>query len=320
MNLSVVTPTLNRPREVLELLDDLSSQSVLPDELLIIDGAPPEITDTQDIIPQKAPFLPFKLRYFRQQGGTAIQRNVGIDHAQGEFIAFVDDDIRLEPDFFEIILDAFKNDTQNAIGGISGYITNQYLDPATSRRWKWNRRLHLYTTFEPGRYDYQTGYPVNRYLQPPHDQLREIDFMGAGCAVWRKEVFSQGLRFSNFFTGLGVLEDAHLALRAARSWKLIECGKARCVHLHSPNARENARLISRKTVLNYRFVFMDIVPKRTFMQEFRFWRNQVVEVLRLFFYAGLHFSKPNWESVLGKLEGMVLASKLKNKAGILEIK
>ncbi len=85
-----------------------------------------------------------------------------------------DYDIRLEPDFLEQIMGAFAADSEEAIGGITGYITNQHLDPLTSPRWRWYRRLHLFTTYEPGRYDFETGYPINRYLQPPHNTLKVL--------------------------------------------------------------------------------------------------------------------------------------------------
>jgi len=304
--ISVVTPTLRRPNEVVELLKNLSLQTFLPYEVILIDGAPLEERETEKIVTGLIDH-PYHLRYLRHGGGTAIQRNVGIEHAECNYIAFIDDDIRLETDFFDLIIKEYELDYEKQIGGITGYITNQYLDPSTSRRWIWNRRLKLYTTFEPGRYDFESGYPVNRYLQAPHETMRRIDFMGAGCAVWRREVFDKGLRFSQFFTGLGVLEDVHLALRAQKDWKLYECGSARCIHLHALSGRENNRLVARKTAINYRFVFVDIVPKRSINQELRFWRLQIIDLLRFIFYAVKNGKKQNWETVLGKMEGIFIA-------------
>jgi glycosyltransferase involved in cell wall biosynthesis len=309
--ISIVTPTLNRPAEVAELLENLSRQSHLPFELVLVDGAPASETRTEQVVTERCGTLPYALNYIRHGGGTAIQRNVGIDAAQGDFIAFIDDDIRLEPDYFERILEVFRQDVAKKVGGIAGYIANQHLDPQKSIHWRWYRRLNLYTTYEPGRYDYQTGYPINRYLRPPHETLVEIDFMGSNCGVWRREVIDSGLRFDPFFYGYGVLEDAHFALRARRQWTLLECGRARCLHLHSPSGRENARLVSQKTAVNYRYVFMDIVPRRTLMQEFRFWRVQWMDFLRFLIYALLHGGKPEWQAVIGKWEGIFMAMRMK---------
>lgn len=309
--ISVVTPTLRRPNEVRELIKNLSAQTCIPFELILVDGAPPDENETQKAVEQDSAALPFTLRYIRASGGTAVQRNVGIDAAYGDFIAFIDDDIRLEPDFFALMLDAFAHDIEEKVGGITGYITNQQLDATTSRRWQWYRRLNLFTTYEPGRFDYQTGYTINRYLQPPHDTLKPIDFMGAGCAVWRTNVFKNGLRFSIFFTGFGMLEDAQMSLRAKQNWTLLEHGKAHCQHLHSPRGRENSALVALKTAVNARYLFMTIVPKRTFMQEFRFWRVQFVQWL-IFLSSALRTpTRANWSALLGKTKGIFSAARLR---------
>ncbi len=107
------------------------------------------------------------------------------------------------------------SDPANAdVGGIVGYRTNVHFTPETAQRWRLYRRLKLLREFEPGRYDFECGYPINNSLQPPFVGTREVDFMTTACAVWRKEVLDGGLRFDPFFADYGVLEDAHFSLRA----------------------------------------------------------------------------------------------------------
>ncbi len=308
-NISVVTPTLGRPQEVAELLDNLAAQELRPLELILVDGAAPGDARTERLAAavQARPHQPFSCVYLRSGGGTALQRNAGIERARGDYVAFIDDDIRLAPDFLRTLRAVFERPDTSEVGGVTGYIDNQHLDAATSRRWRWYRRLRLFTVWEPGRYDYRTGYPINRYLQPPHDGLREIDCMGAGCALWRAEVFRAGLRFDPFFGGYGVLEDAHLALRARRRWRLLECGAAHCRHLRSPHGRARAREVARKTAVNYRFVFVDIVPQRTLRQELRFFAVQLFDLARI---AGAVLRRPsreNFGASIGKIEGIAAA-------------
>lgn len=309
--ISVVTPTLGRPREVRELLANLARQTAAPMEVVLVDGAGCEDDRTLKAVEHLAPNLPWPCRYLRHSGGTAIQRNVGIEASCGELVALIDDDIRLESNFLETMVAAFEQAdvSEKRIGGIAGYISNQHLNPETSPRWRWYRRLKLFTTYEPGRYDFQTGYPINRYLRAPHEELVEIDFMGAGCAVWRREVFASGLRFSAFFTGHGVLEDAHFALRAGRRWRLLENGMARCTHLKS--SRVDPRRLGRQSAVNYRFVFVDIVPRRTLAQELRFWRVQLVDLLS--FAAALlkRRDRASLALVIGKVEGIAQAVALR---------
>jgi GT2 family glycosyltransferase len=310
--ISVVTPTLDRPDEVRALLQNLAAQQQPPAELVLVDAAPSGMNDTEQLVGSCARALPYHVTYIRRGGGTAIQRNIGIDAARGKFIAFIDDDMILEPSFFAEVMNAYGADQASQVGAIAGCISNQYIDPAKSNRWRWYRRLKLFTTYEPGRYDYQTGYPINRYMQSPHEGVREIDFMGANCAVWRREVFDAGLRFSPFFVDYGVVEDAHLALSARRQgWKIWEAGRARCVHNHSPRSRVSKRSVARKTAVNYRFVFVDIVPNRTLYQELRFWRVQVIDLLRQIVWAARNGGRENWSAALGKMEGIVAATRVR---------
>ncbi|MEM8960864.1 MAG: glycosyltransferase [Acidobacteriota bacterium] len=308
-SLSVVCPTLGRPDEVRSLLANLAAQTRLPDELILVDGAEPSDRRTEDVVREVAPSLPFPVRHERWQRGTAIQRNRGIDLASGAFVGLIDDDIRLEPDFYRVVLDAFTQPENHDVGGITGYITDQHLDPQKSRRWRWYRRLRLFGTYEPGRFDWATGHPINRYLQPPHETLRELDVMGAGCATWRRAVFDQGIRFAPFFADFGVLEDAHLALTAGRhEWRLLEAGRAHCRHLRSQTARVDNRRLCYKTAVNYRYVFLDIVRPRRIAQELGFWKVQLVDFLRLLAHAVKSPSKRAWGGVWGKVEGLMAAA------------
>lgn len=313
--ISVVTPSLDRPDEVRGLLANLAEQTHLPFEVILVDAGPIGMNQTQHVVESMEERLPYEVNYIRRGGGTAIQRNIGIDAARGDFIAFIDDDMVLESDFFARIVDTFTKDSAESIGAIAGYITNQYLNPSESPRWRLYKRLRLFTTYEPGRFDFGTGYPINRYLQPPHNQIREIDLMGANCAVWRRKAFDDGLRFSSFFTDYGVVEDAHLALSARRlGWRILEVGTARCAHLHSSRGRVSKRRVARKTAVNYRFLFVDIVPNRTVQQEFRFWRVQIVDLIRQLMWAARHGHKDNWAAVLGKLEGILAATRVRTGA------
>ncbi len=311
-SISVVTPTLDRPGEVRSLVDSLARQALRPEELILIDGAPVDNRATEQLVSRLASRSPFPIRYVRRGGGTAIQRNVGIEMARGALIAFIDDDMLLAPSFLQTIADVYRTLGDKDVGGIAGYITNQYLDPRRSLRWRMYRRLRLFSTLEPGRFDFASGYPINRYLQRPHDQLREIDFMGANCAVWRRDVFDEGLRFSRFFVDYGVMEDAHLALSARkRGWRLLECGSAHCEHHHSPRGRRSKRQVARKTAVNYRYLFVDIVPQRSLKQEIRWWRVQLIDLVRLLLFALRQPRLEEWSAVMGKLEGLVAATRVR---------
>lgn len=301
--ISVVTPTLRRPQEVRELLKNLAAQTPLPFEFILVDGAPEGEEETRAVSEVEFPKAPFLCRYIRHDGGTAIQRNVGIEAAKGELIALIDDDIRLDPGFLAAIAQVFAGDEVKQVGGVVGYRSNEYFETETRARWRWYQRLRLLTVYEPGRYDYQTGYPINANMQPPFSGVREIDFMTTACAVWRRQVFTAGLAFDPFFRGYGVLEDAHFSLRARRTWKLLQCGSARCQHLGSPRGRTSRNKIGYMCVVNYYYVFRSIAGPLTLSQKLRFWRYQAFELFRIAASGLRRWRKSDWSEVLGRVRG-----------------
>jgi glycosyltransferase involved in cell wall biosynthesis len=303
-NISVVTPTYQRPSEVSGLLENLSRQTILPDEVILVDGGSTEENETQSVVEKLLDKLPFSVRYLRQQGGTAVQRNYGIDRASGKFIALVDDDVRLDKNFFREILRAFGGDAQNNIGGVVGYRTNQHFQIENSKRWNWYKRLGLLNTFEPGRYDFECGYPINNNLQPPFEGVRAVDFMTTACAVWRSEVFDTGLRFDPFFSDYGVLEDAHFSLNAGRKWELLQCGDALCIELRSPNGRASRRRIGYKSVVNYYYVFHSASAPLSLAKKYRFWKFQAFEFIRISLSAVRRFRWGDVQDAIGRTEGV----------------
>ncbi|RPI51406.1 MAG: glycosyltransferase [Acidobacteria bacterium] len=307
--ISVVTPTLRRPREVAGLLENLVRQTMLPAELILVDGADESDNATADVFAQSVPELPFAARYIRHGGGTAIQRNVGIDVSTGSYIAFIDDDIRLDPLFFEHILGVFAADRGRRIGGVTGYRITDHFKGSDTERWWWYARLRLLGTYEPGRYDFTSGYPINANMQPPFTGVRDVDFMSTSCAVWRRDVVHSGLRFDPFFRDFGVLEDAHFSLRARRSWRLVQCGDARCDHLHASGGRVDTRKLGYKAVVNYYYVFRDINGPLGWGRQLRFWRFQAFEFLRITASA---VRRRRWSDVMelrGRIDGVLAVAR-----------
>jgi len=287
------------------MLQNLAAQTTRPFELILVDGAPDGEEETRQVAEREFPKMPFPCHYIRHGGGTAVQRNVGIAAVQGDFIALIDDDIRLERDFLKEIEKVFAKDRDGKIGGVVGYRVNEHFVLSSRGRWRWYHRLGLLKTFEPGRYDFQTGYPINANMQPAFHGVREVDFMTTACAVWRRAVFTNGLYFDPFFRGYGVLEDAHFSLHARRNWTLLQCGDARCQHLSSPNGRPNRGKIGYMCVVNYYYVFRDVAGPLTMPQNFRFWRYQTFELLRITLSGIRRLSRDDWAELGGRFRGFV---------------
>ena len=301
---SVVTPTYHRPQELLELLENLSQQVLLPAEVIIVDGSSDDESQAAIQRVRSHTEFPFVLKYVRHEAGTSIQRNRGIEIAGGDYIALIDDDVRLDEQFLSRVVNVFEEDAASEIGGIVGYRTNRHFRLDDRSRWRWYRRLGLLSCFEPGRYDFETGYPINNNMQPPFSGIRPVDFMTTACAIWRRSVFESGLRFDPFFQDYGVLEDAHFSLQAGKQWKLVQSGDAHCVELRSPNGRVRRDKLGYKCVVNYYYVFNEVAGPLRFPHKFRFWRFQAFELARVGVSAVRRRSFDDALEVVGRIKGI----------------
>jgi GT2 family glycosyltransferase len=281
LKVSIVTPTYYRHVELPEYFASLQNQLTLPYEIILVDGAELEEGRSEDLVKKYKGSTKIPIHYYRKQGGTAIQRNYGIDFCKGDIILFVDDDVRLEPNFIQEICRYFEADTLLKIGGITGFRVGRYLNMQTNTRWIWYKRLKLLKTFSPGKYDYQTGYPINNNAQSEFPGIREVDFMTTACTAYRVEVFRNNFRFDSYFIGYGILEDAHLSLRVKqRGYTLLQCGDAKCIELKSKTGRTNIKTIGERTVTNYYYVFKTICGPLTVGQKMNFFRFQAFELFR----------------------------------------
>ena len=93
MTLSVVIPTYNRFPFLLTALSSVYAQKYPPDEIIVVDdGSPP--SGNTDFMSNLQYTSPIPLHYYtlKHSGKPSVVRNVGCRLAQGDLIAFLDDD------------------------------------------------------------------------------------------------------------------------------------------------------------------------------------------------------------------------------------
>lgn len=94
---SVVLPTLGRPALVRAVLEALARQTLPPAQVVVVDQTPSEARD-----PGTYEGLDLPLEVVHQdRRGQWCARNAGVRRATGDWIAFVDDDSEIDPDFLE---------------------------------------------------------------------------------------------------------------------------------------------------------------------------------------------------------------------------
>lgn len=104
ISVSIIIPSHNRQDSVLDAVKSLLEQTVLPDEIIVIDdGSNPQVDlsifDNNEIAQNS---LSLKLLRNEQAMGACYARNRGIEEANSKWIAFLDDDDRFLPNKLEI--------------------------------------------------------------------------------------------------------------------------------------------------------------------------------------------------------------------------
>jgi glycosyltransferase involved in cell wall biosynthesis len=101
VNLSVVIPTLNEETTLPRLLDDIAKQTVLPNEIIMVDGHS-EDTSVKTFTQHCERLRGVNIVVKECRRDVAAQRNLGAMKATGDVICFLDADSRLpDDDFFE---------------------------------------------------------------------------------------------------------------------------------------------------------------------------------------------------------------------------
>ena len=103
--ISVIVPTFNRASWLSECLDAILTQRYRDFELIVVDDG------SQDNTPEVLAQYAERVRMIRQENrGVAAARNVGIQHAHGDYLAFCDSDDLWQRDKLQLQLEVFQND------------------------------------------------------------------------------------------------------------------------------------------------------------------------------------------------------------------
>ena len=114
MKYSIVVPVYNRPDEVDELLESLSSQTFKDFEVVIVeDGS--KIT-CKDVCEKYASILDLHY-YYKENSGPGQSRNYGVERAHGEYVLIVDSDAVAPHGFMQAIDDELQRQSSDAWGG-----------------------------------------------------------------------------------------------------------------------------------------------------------------------------------------------------------
>jgi len=299
LRLSLIVCTYQRPREVEQLLKSLKSQTLSPDEILVIDASPNN--DTQDTVAPigRQEFIK-GLSYVKagpNDRGLTRQRNLGISLAKGDIIAFLDDDTIPSPTYFEEIVNCYERNP-SAIG-VGGYVDEAGLWFRNERGARLSRsNFHLEGWERPQGFRFvlreilglayplpgiipEWGHGRSNGFVPPDGRDHRVDCLIGCAASFRRTVFEKE-SFSKYFEGYGLYEDLDFSVRAMRHGDLVLCTQALVNHYHSPSGRPNHVRYGIMVVRNGWYVWRVQWPNPSTKARFKWWAvTLLLTVLRL---------------------------------------
>lgn len=256
--ISVVIPTLDRPKDLSELLSSLWSQSQPALEIVVIDDSKDNLTTSlvQKSTPEFAS-IGTKLVYLRGDGsGNTSARNQGIAASSGDAILFLDDDTLLEKNVIQGLAE-FLRDHPLALGV-------QPKIPGFADYWAQPRfRIKLENR-------------VNQAAMLSYHAPNMLSVRRSGAAVFPSEVTAvvsaqrmMGCSFCirrsvlsefSFDTNLkkwGCYDDLDLTYRIYRKYpgSLFVIPTVAVIHKHSSKSRLPSRPLNRMTTIYWFYIF-----------------------------------------------------------------
>jgi GT2 family glycosyltransferase len=217
--ISVVIPTYNAERTILNTVESVQKQTFSDIEILLInDGSTDQTLDLiQHISDQRLKIFSY------ENAGLPVTRNRGVSHAAGEFISFIDADDLWTPDKLELQLLALQ---QHPEAGVAYSWTSYFIDGQETSIFPYDS-ISL------------NGNVYSKIL------VNNFVASGSNILVRRKVVESLG----GFEPTLRACEDWDFYIRLAAKWDFVVVPKHQILYRQSSNAMTSQVDIMEKEAL-----------------------------------------------------------------------
>jgi GT2 family glycosyltransferase len=216
MTTTVIIVTLNRPKCVRRCLECLAGQVPAAEQVIVVDASADD--RTRRVVGEFEGVL--YVRNPKGYGHMTHGRNIGLLHARGDVIAFIDDDAFAHPGWVEAILEPYED---SKIGGVGGRALRRQPGEEVEGMGQIGQitpggEVHGFFAADPGR-------------------VIEVDHL-IGCNMsWRRSVLADlgGLREE--YPGTEVREETDIALRVRKlGYRLVFNPAAVVDHIGAPQA------------------------------------------------------------------------------------
>ena len=211
---SIIVPTRNRKKQLIELIKTINLEDKNLNELIIVDSSDKSLEFEIVSINKKINY------FFTDIRSASIQRNIGVKKisSYSRYVFFLDDDVKPDSDYFNSLLSTIKQSKAIGASGIA-------LEPTLNSRTRNIRfisilkKLFLLDSKIGGSLlKSAVNIPVQGNLKAGVN-LYSTDWL-IGCSVWEISVFSK-INFPSNFFGQSLGEDVLFSARASKFGELI---------------------------------------------------------------------------------------------------
>lgn len=235
-SVTVIVPTYNSGRFIDETIESILRQTVMPQEIIIIDDGSKD--HTEQVVREYMRYEPRIHYYYQQNAGVAAARNVALNVAQSDFVTFLDADDRWRPQFIQTLLE-FLLANPSAVCGFGNFVRFDNISgKILGDQFKFYPELAVPLKDEP------LSVAVRTVRKPwAFSSLVQMNDIPAFPVVmmYRRRLIA-GLRFD---PRLKICEDTHFALRAFMRGDVCYTSEVLCeVRRHNANITFNYQKIA----------------------------------------------------------------------------
>ena len=230
---SVVLPTKDRAAVALSTVRSLAEQELKPDRVIVVDASDPPLEVPPGLEAELAA-SGIELVARASAPSTSGQRNLGIDLVDTPLVMFMDDDVRLPPDYARILVDRWRREGLDAYSGVVGGLDgNPIPDAPVDRLYRRLFMLHYYDPRVEG-----TRFRLSQKLRYNDATATEtiVATTSTMAVVYRTDL-ARKHRFDESFDGYVLGEDHDFGYRVSRERPILLVPSTRFVHAREPGER-----------------------------------------------------------------------------------
>ncbi len=286
---SIIIPTKDRPEPLKKTLEQINKLKSSSFEVIVVDSSEKNQKETINEYLKKTDYS-YNFQYIESDfARSSHQRNIGVDHAIGDIIVFIDDDFDLDVNLLKKIRTVVNNDSSVG-GGQANFHINRSLPTKIIESVFFTNG---YSPFGNGNIKLSGAFQSKKPVEKP----TRIRCVGTGCCFYKKEVFDYFRIDPTIPTSCA--SDLEFSCRVSKKYPLYLFPQLKCTHKHFKSGKPDIE----DTTSNFIY-FQARHFKRLF---FNWWRvpfflwSQVGYLIR---YISLTISKNEPKYIRGWSQGV----------------